>query len=100
MRQAEAAKETEREVGDFSELEARDAVEDAEQQAGGCVGEETAADRGRDAAVTVVSGVAVAVMEPDDRVVLQVVNDGDGRDGRLPAQVGKRQPVKRDDGGE
>ena len=46
------------------------------------------------------AGVAVAVMEPDQRVILQVVHDRDRRDGGLPTHVRKRQPVQREDGGE
>ena len=93
VREAEAAEETEGEVGDLAELETGDAVERAEEQGGGDVRAETPAQHR-------LARVAVAIVKPDQRVILQVVHDGHGGHGGLPAHVGEGQPVQRDDGGE
>src|ERR1035438_6698027 len=78
VRQSEAAEEAEGEVAHLSQLKSRDSVERAEHERRSEIRAQTAREQAR-------AAIAVAIVEPDQRVILQVVYDGHGRHRRLPA---------------
>src|SRR5690349_9359786 len=101
MRESEAAEKSESQVGRPPELKSGNAVEQTERQTGGGIRQQAPADCRWNPAVPSGSGltsITISIVEPDDRVILQVMHDGYCGYRRLPGEPCECQPMQRNDG--